>query len=531
MVSLFGLKLGSDRKKAQIKQAQGNAPQKWSRFDQYAFDDSQYPGNNLSRPRFRSTTRPSTAHSTSSMSSWRAVFKNPAVTSSMADLASPRRRPSVGSLRHVASDWNTRPGTAFPAALQTSGFQPGVPSRTPGNQKAGWISPSDIHLCKNPANIRPATPLGQNPFVTAPATPRSPKSPLAQSDFEQHTGRGEHANTSALPFTVHNGKLDKEIVTQTANPSPPPSDTNSEGALSPVNVPASENRPPLSGGNAPSALKNVDMPEPISIPSPEGLIVRSVRARRDTFAFHQPRRQSFTMEFEGSNRATVMHPPKEGFSGNFADFDFGQGVARAASNTSAREVKPSFDAATRPSMSSESTSAMPPRPLQPVVPPPATNDVEVTAMDAYGPPADSGIGCSRSEPTPRPAENLGRSAFSRPPMEGDFPMYKGLPRGRQRGPRPPPLSSFDDKNAFKLPMWSGFDRSEPRRSAIPAPLTPSRPSSSRSPKAGLSTPTSATAPRIPSPTFSSLAQSSSNSGDTFEKSFGINLDEYFNSLP
>ncbi|KAG8406617.1 hypothetical protein J3459_014083 [Metarhizium acridum] len=618
MVSFFGLKLGSDRKKAQSKQAQSKAPQKWNRADQNALGEGQYFGKTLSPPQFPSSNaRPGTANSTRSMSNWRAVFKNPAMTSSMTDLAPPRRRPSVGSLRHAASDVNLRPGTALPTALGGSGLRPGTPSRPSGAQKAGWVNPLDVHFCKNSANTHPGTPLGQNLVATGSAAPGFPNHPTGQFDFGQHTDGHEtskNTNKDVPSATSHSRKSDEVIVTPTQYPSPPPPDTNSEGTLSPVNVPAPDSHSPISKRDAPGPLGNVDGPEPTSPPSPMptaqptspdrpgGPVVRNLPAWRDTFAFHQPRRHSFTKEFEEVYRVTMMHPLKEGFSGNFADFDFGESVTRTTSNTSETEQGPSLEAARRPkSISSSSITqtereesrrpaptctpedlatnvldqlpraprehalrilgpppaaagayrghsngtgmgfrqgfksrfdsetwsrATPPRPLQPVLPPSATDDVETAAMNSCGLAPDSGIGCTSSEPTPRQNEKLPSSPFSRPGMEGNFPMSKGLPRGRRPGPLPPRRSSSDDDdNALPFPMWSDFDRSEPRLSAMPAPLTPSRPSPSQDPRAGLSTSTSATAPRVPSPTFPSLAKSIPNSSDSFGTSLDINLNE------
>ncbi|KAK9443535.1 hypothetical protein VB005_02814 [Metarhizium brunneum] len=636
MVSFFGLKLGSDRKKAQSKQAQGKAPPKWNRFDRNALGEGQYLEKDLSPPQFpSSTSRPGTANSTRSMSNWRAVFKNPAMTSSLIDLAPPKRPPSTGSLRHAASHVNLRPGMALPTALGGNGLRPGTPSRPSGAKKAGWVNPLDVHFCRNPANTHPGTPLGRNPVVTGPVALGSPNNPTGQFDFGQHTDGQEtskNTNKHVPSATAHSRKSDEEFVASNQYPSPPPSDTGSEGALSPMNLPALDNHSPTRKRDAASSPGNVDMPEPTSPPSPMplvqptspdrlgGPIVRNSPARRDTFAFHQPRRQSFTKEFEEVHRATMMHPPKEGFSGNFADFDFGESVIKTTSNMSETEGHPSFEAARRPSTSPEATKesdrglaptasesmlssslkqterdelrrlaptytpedqatnvidqlprspreralrtlgpppaatgayrahsngtgmgfpqgfksrfdsekwsrATPPRPLQPVLPPSVIHDVETAAMRSFGPAPDSGIGYTSREPTPRQTEKLPSSPFSRPPMEGNFPMSKGLPRGRRPGPPPPRPSSSDDDNALPFPMWSDFDMSEPRRSAMPAPLTPSRPSPSQDPRSGLSTSTSAASPRIPSPTFPSLAKSISNSSDSFGNSIDMDNNE------
>lgn len=628
------------------KQAQSKVPpQKWDRIDQNTLGEGQYFGHNFSRPQFPSSTaRPGTANSTRSTSNWRAVFKNPAMTSSMVDLAPPQRRPSVGSLRHAASDLNLRPGTALPAPLGGSGLRPGTPSRPSGAVKADWVNPLDVHFCRDPTSSRPGTPLGSSTTVvaapTTSAVPASPKNRLGQFDFGQSAG-GEEASRNIKknsPQTcVTNCKPDEEPATQNGYPSPPQSDRNSDRAFSPVNVPASEKLSSSSKRNAPSALRKVDVPGPKALPSPapsvqgsgedraDSPVVRNVPARRDTFAFHQPRRRSFTMEFEDSHRATMMNPPKEGFSGNFADFDFGEIVSKTTSNTSVKEEKPNLDVTRSQIASSEptreslvepaatytrstpspsirqadregskspaptyvsedqvanstlidqlpkpprepalrplgpppaaagahkgpgsgprisprqgfqsrfdaerSSRAPPPRPLRPVVPVSAADHVESAIMSPYGPPPDSGSSYMRDETPVRPAEKLPSSPFSRPPMEGNFPVTKGLPRGRRPGPPPLKLATSNDEYALSLPAWSDFDRADPRLSAMPAPLTPIRPNTSHGTGSGISTPTSATAPRLPSPTFSSLSKSISTSSPTFG-AFEINFDEPLNS--
>ncbi|OAA36071.1 hypothetical protein NOR_07677 [Metarhizium rileyi] len=540
------------------------------------------------------------------------------MTSSMVDLVPPQRRPSVGSLRQASSDWNLRSSTVLPIALGGSGLRPGAPSRPSGAQKADWVNPLDVHFCKTSVSTRPSTPLGPNvaAAAAAPVISASPKNPLDQFDF------GPHADTYIAATSPHKGQLGQGLITESTYPSPPQSDRVSERTVSPVNALAYDHQPSIGKRNAHSGLRNVDVSEPKSPPSPvpsfqqttdshsSSLSTRNVHARRDTFAFHQPRRRSFTKEFEEGHRATMMHPPKEGFSGNFADFDFGESVAKT--NTRTAEAIPSWESITRPCLSSEATkdtdrgapttpanirspllthaeraglwspapihashdsttnttlvNQLPKPPLElalrPLGPPPAA----AGAYRVYN--ADTGMGLrqgfrtrlnpeksSRASP-PRPlkpvislsimggvggvgnavrnaaspTEKLTSSPFSRPPMEGSFPISKGLPRGRR--PEPPPLQlqpSPVEDSPFSIATWSDFDRLEPRRSAIPAPLTPSRPRPSDRVGPGFSTPTSATPPRIPSPTFPSLATSISISSDAFAKTWEMDLDDTLSS--
>lgn len=157
------------------------------------------------------------------------------------------------------------------------------------------------------------------------------------------------------------------------------------------------------------------------------------------------------------------------------------------------------------------------------------------------------------------------SPYARQPMEGDFPLSKGLPRGRR--PKRPSAegrteslasSNYNDNDSqnynqnyngtgtgtdgnatrgrpveveedqsFALPAWDFFDRSNPHRSAIPAPLSPVRGESAASaalldsPTWSASPLTSAQAPRLPSPTFPSLEKSISSSSENLAKSFGL----------
>ncbi|UZP32402.1 hypothetical protein NXS19_000218 [Fusarium pseudograminearum] len=129
------------------------------------------------------------------------------------------------------------------------------------------------------------------------------------------------------------------------------------------------------------------------------------------------------------------------------------------------------------------------------------------------------------------------------PMEGEFPIQKGLPRGRRpqqpepqtpdKGyglePRkqrrqppmyPPPRNESpvapDSFDAPSTPNWNDFDRAEAHKSAIPAALSPFRAQFARSPGQATdsslsprlaqyaSSPISDRSPSLPSPSFPSL---------------------------
>ncbi|POR35767.1 Uncharacterized protein TPAR_04046 [Tolypocladium paradoxum] len=176
--------------------------------------------------------------------------------------------------------------------------------------------------------------------------------------------------------------------------------------------------------------------------------------------------------------------------------------------------------------SENGSRAPPPRPLRPIQPFASVDHAEPSPRSPYGPPLDAGNYMRNDDAAPprRPGSRPPSSPFSRPPMEGDFPRSKGLPRGRRpeppRIPLPPAPPDTHDGHGFSLPSWSDFDGAEPRLSAVPAPLSTARTDASLSP--GWSSPASATAPpRLPSPTFPSLAKSISSSSENLARSLEL----------
>jgi hypothetical protein len=154
----------------------------------------------------------------------------------------------------------------------------------------------------------------------------------------------------------------------------------------------------------------------------------------------------------------------------------------------------------------------PPRPLRPaaeLVP----QQSEPSIKSPNRPPSDKSI--TATDAPKKSLETSPMTAYKKP-IEGDFPVTKGLPRGRQP-PRRPPRSDeviVPEKPQFAIPEWDGFNRTEPRRSAIPPPLSPA--------KQGRPSTSSAVAPQLPSPSFASfgsLELSISNSGDSLTKAF------------
>lgn len=187
-------------------------------------------------------------------------------------------------------------------------------------------------------------------------------------------------------------------------------------------------------------------------------------------------------------------------------------------------------------MTSDSRARGPPQPLQPTPPAPFSSlmsRMETPTQSPRSPfgPAVDDDNYMRSHEAPRPpVDRVPLSPFaSRTPMEGEFPVMKGLPRGRQPL-RPPPAvgDSPDVRSNSRSPRafskWGafGFDRSETRGSPV-LPRSP-RGQRSTSPDWSLCTPTSDVAPRLPSPTFPSLEKSISASSEDFAKSFELSFD-------
>ncbi|KAL3965285.1 hypothetical protein ACCO45_002289 [Purpureocillium lilacinum] len=604
MVSFFGIKLGGDKKKAQKNQGK-QPPQQWNRIDQNTLGQGQYFGQSQApgRPQFpNASSRPGTSQNAAPPpSNWRAVFNNPGMASSMTDLTPP----SMGALRHNASESNLRTNfangsttsLALPASLGGTGARPGTPSR-PTTTKAEWVNPLHVHFCKSNSASRPGTPtvatpkspLGQFEFdlKPAPAPTKAPTRTPADAPAEAQA----EAPVEPAPRSKQNER--QPVAERHGYPSPPGSDRSSDGAaLSKVDraaasLPSPTPSSPLTG----------------SEDKPDTPVIRNVPARRDTLAFHQPRRLSVKMEFDDERQKEARKTQHiEGFRGNFADFNFGatakspsfdmpavnsvdtsSGERPSVSTESAqarervqspsiagsfsqRSVRSPESPMSRPSVST-SVSAMSlynERPESPVIklpagaprensrrtgPPPAavgarrgnanpfgrTSPLEGSTRASIRP---SRLARRRPDPcfrrptwhrmrAPRrvravPASPAAISAtvklpFSRPPMAGDFPKSKGLPRGRQ--PEKPRCSTEDnndddDGSVYDDPAWPEFDRAEPRYSAMPAPLATPRSDPNRSP---------ALPPRLPSPTFPSLAKSISTSSEDLAKSFELHFD-------
>ncbi|KAJ4151114.1 hypothetical protein LMH87_011831 [Akanthomyces muscarius] len=159
------------------------------------------------------------------------------------------------------------------------------------------------------------------------------------------------------------------------------------------------------------------------------------------------------------------------------------------------------------------TSASQPALLQKSVSPSVQRD-EPSPKSPFLPPSLSTNHLSSSEDTERSLDiKSPKSPYTKPTLEGDFPVSKGLPRGRQP-PRRPPRSDeapSPERPGFSLPDWGLVNPAEPRHSAMPPPLMTigqRRPSTS-----------SAIGMGLPSPSFASLELDISSSGESLTQAF------------
>ncbi|RDA93327.1 hypothetical protein CP533_2018 [Ophiocordyceps camponoti-saundersi (nom. inval.)] len=468
MVSFFGIKLKESRR-SQKPQAQPKLqPVVPPKTDKTVPTQGQQPTFNFSRPQ-NQAARSVTSHSRKAAfesSAWRAVFGDAGASSSTVDLPPP---PVMGNLRRNASDMNLYASRAAHSTIpglpmpSIGGVRPGTPNR-PLSRKAEWVNPLDVHFCRN------------------------------QSASSNHQ------------------KLDKDgdarsNLSQNTCPSPPNSDRNADRPFVPyhpsVGRVSPESHIDKIRCNGQGALRNVEAPKVNPLPSPA---------------------PSSPVISDGGEQTTQATLEKKGFVGNFSDFDFGDCVLKPSVCAAGGTDRPSTagsdatpEAAVLPQGFSARVDSMahskrsrPPRPLDAV-------QAKTTTEGPNKP----------TEQPRRPVEHPPSSPFLLQPMEGDFPVSGGLPRGRRPGQPSPPLTSGPGIEASKSQTpsgpWPTFSRGDVRRSAVPPPLSTS---SSRSPSgSGSSSVGSTSIQRIDSPILSSLATSFTNSSDDLVKSFELALEE------
>ncbi|PNP79907.1 hypothetical protein FNYG_06604 [Fusarium nygamai] len=477
MVSFFGLKLGGDRKKSQDKKLASKQIQHLHRNEESVSSTPKdlRRQSNFSRPNL---ARPGTSSShLDPPAQWKAPYMNGAGgASSMIDLGAPRA-PGMGNPRFHSSDimLNTRFGNGSSTSLVAPGARPGSPTR-PGTA----ISTKEP---ENPFNIH----FGKDSVSSIPPTP-------------QDEPRGSHAE----PFEFNLGNEIKEIRNKspipTANngyPSPPPSIVNAERSFSP------DPRPSSSRQNVPAApsLRNPSTAGPMSLPSPavsvarsddvwepQPPVIRNVTAKRDTFTFHTPRRQSFTMDMETREN---HKPMVEGLAGNFAGFDFGETVRKGSIGSK------SLDTSTEGGVSPTDTNVKPrvlgtartASPLRTMQSSPSLSMIDTaltrarTASDAMSPLSlVSSLASAAAEETPRiqtPQPSQQAKPSQQPPkilQPGQLsePLQSIRPVSPSRSPQPSPLSQPPQQSSpGPSPILSNF----PGRSPSPPMLEPHFPRS------------------------------------------------------
>ncbi|OAA63877.1 hypothetical protein ISF_04586 [Cordyceps fumosorosea ARSEF 2679] len=634
MVSFFGLKFGSDKKKGLAKSGDKKGQDGWKATEPPELARGQFYGT--SQPH-EHLARPGTSYSSKGSTNWRQTFKGFGANSSMVDLSRPMRKESVSSLRYPSSEANLRSPALnssttklpLPSALGGSGHRVGTPDRpsTASGHTKEWVNPLDVHFCKNTIGV---------PVPSSVHTDGPVKSPLAMQ-FGVDDDEGDVVKPSSPP--KDNALPVKEMTLTHGYPSPPQSVNNAEQVLSP--------------SVSDFSTSGKTHGDPSSLPSPattvprtsedrwEAPVIRNVLAKRDTTTFHSPRRRSFTMDLEQQELEKLRKQRQtEGFAGSFADFDFGEIITKQASIEQFPEPPSTIYAAspdlepfptfkkdqtptTKPEnafISSAHTATKGPEGelgtfqrdtearamnnspelitnsfrLPPPAPVPAPRTTAPRPATLYGlvggaPAAAAGAHPGNSpmstfEPPPRLGfrARLGSDASSRrktgppkplktsssqpslrhktvlptahhdepspkssfPPtlnganqypsneaskrsldmkspkspynmlaLEGDFPVTKGLPRGRQP-PRRPARSdeaSSPERPDFSLPDWGLIDSAEPRHSAMPPPLA-----TNSQPRPSIS---SAIDMNLPSPSFASLELSISSSGESLTQAF------------
>ncbi|TDZ35891.1 hypothetical protein C8035_v008346 [Colletotrichum spinosum] len=313
-------------------------------------------------------------------------------------------------------------------------------SSTP-TRKANWVHPLDVHYSRSSA-LSPAASPGVSaphspayaPSLTpsvAPSASNAPRSPLGQ--FEFNLGPSEVSRQNLVPAPLSPNK---------AYPSPPQSINGSLPSLK------TDIRPKT----AVSTVRDAHRPGPASLPSPtastersseEALtyprpIIQNVAAKRDTFTYHPPRRQSFSMDIdEGPTSLNFNTAPRPSTSAGPSS-----PPPRSALRPSPPELKnlPSPPAVLAPAHSPVPTQT----PRSPALPPPRPRQVpyEGPLRNPARPPDD----CvntkermntdAREKPTFESRTRMNSDAHDRPSTDPQTPTSPGFVLPSYLGPPP-----------------------------------------------------------------------------------------------
>ncbi|KAF5680786.1 hypothetical protein FHETE_174 [Fusarium heterosporum] len=478
MVSFFGLKLGGDRKKSQDKKLASKQIQHLHRNDTNESTTSKdlrrlTNGSNFSRPNF---ARPGTSSSQlDPPSQWRAPYMGGGGgASSMVDLSAPRA-PGMGNPRFHSSDMNLN--TRFGNGSSTSLVAPGPMSAGAKHIPIEPARPGTAVSTReppNPFNIH----FGNDSVSSIPPTPVD--EPISHAEpFEFHLGKEVIKDVrSKSPVPVIN----------TGYPSPPPSIVNAERSFSP------DNRPSSSRQNVPAAtgLRNPGATGPMSLPSPavsvarsedvwESPVIRNVTAKRDTFTFHTPRRQSFAMETDDSKAREAQKPMTEGLTGNFAGFDFGDTVRKGSIGS--RSVDTSTESGVSPTDTNVKSRVLgttrTASPLRTMQSSPSLSMIDTaltrarTASDAMSPLSlVSSLASAAAEDTPR---------IKTPQPSQEPKPAQQTPRILQPGQLYEPLQAIRPVSPSRSPQPSPLSQPPQQHSPGPSPILSSFPGRAPSP--------------------------------------------------
>ncbi|OPB41361.1 Splicing coactivator SRm160/300, subunit SRm300 [Trichoderma guizhouense] len=371
MVSFFGLRFGSDKKKSQSKQSDkkqvAQQPQQTPRWNGNGDDSFKFP-----KPQPPSS-RPGTSTSNARNLGWRATFKGVPAASSMVDLSVPRK-PSESSLRHGIDGAGFKPWMKPNASMTNlavpdpfgvnAGGRPGMPSRPAGSRQSEWVNPLDVHFNKKSGSTSKSSNRASSGGIQAVASKSPLNKPDSKAEPEPEPEPAKRAS-GGLDGLDDFGEPGPDVGIRGSGyagyPSPPQSvetedqwppmafaggDTGAETdieaeveaeAEGEVEVSTSELHqdqfvaPGFANGPGPTML-----PSPSSSTSRKSEdkraspVVRNVQAKRDTLTFLSPRRRSFTMAIEADDleKHRQQQHPVEGLTGNFSNFDFGDGVTK-----------------------------------------------------------------------------------------------------------------------------------------------------------------------------------------------------------
>ncbi|KAG8674204.1 hypothetical protein FPOAC1_000167 [Fusarium poae] len=448
----------------------------------------------------------------------------------------------VSSLASAAAEEVPRIQTPQPSQ------QPKPMHQAPKILQPGQLSePLQAMRPVSPSRSPMPSPLSQPPQQNSPGPspilssfPGRETSPVHDFEFPRSPPRG--FQQSALPSPQYPPKQYKAY--QPPNSSPPtkplPSPYRSPSSPLPP-VPPPRLNPGNSRGNSrsntPDVISRSATPDTLASPDPGFMNLplqpppRGLRPRTDSEPkLGRPVRVPAPLTERSATIPLVGSGPKSAVGPGFDDSGF---VRAARIPELPRTASPFLQQASEPSRTPSPFRAHSPQPPQ-------------TASPFL-------------QQTPQPPRTT--SPFlQQSPMEGEFPVQKGLPRGRRpqqpepqspaRGfglePRkqrrqppvyPPPRNESpvapDSFEAPSTPNWNEFDRGEAHKSAIPAALSPFRTQFARSPTQATdsslsprlaqyaSSPISDTSPSLPSPSFPSLQKTISNSSENLARMFDI----------